>query len=198
MRRPSCTWNASPARMYSRIRSTPARYRSRVVFETPSAGFASVRRSSGGKRRRHAQLRDRPLDFGHRAIVLGAQRRVAQVVVQLRTHDDARLRPQVVDDDQRVGEHEQRVGHRHRLLRRRRKPLDQPHHVVREEADGAAPERAELPHLDRRARADRACRDRRADPPAVARRASRAAGVQSSTSPSRSRHAARGALPRKV
>ena len=89
-------------------------------------------------------------------------------------------------------EHEQRVGHRDAARRRRRQPLDEPHDVVAEEADGAAPERAELGHVHRRASRARARRGRRADRPAGRAPCQPRSGVQSSTTPSRSRHAARG------
>ena len=64
--------------------------------------------------------------------------------------DDARLRAQVVEDHERVGEDEQRVGHVRRRARggvgsRSISARD----VVAEVADGAAPELADLGHVDR-------------------------------------------------
>ena len=59
------------------------------------------------------------------------------------------LRAQIVEDDERVGEDEQRIGHVHAARRRRRQALDEARDVVAEVADRAAPELADLRRVDR-------------------------------------------------
>ena len=72
-----------------------------------------------------------------------------RVAAHARGRDDARLRAQVVEDHERVGEDEQRVGNVDAARGRRGQALDDARDVVAEIADRATPELADLGQLDR-------------------------------------------------
>jgi hypothetical protein len=108
---------------------------------------AQVERGQG---ERTPQPSDGVLDLHHRLVVLRAEGRVARVVRDRHRDHHARLGAQVVDDHDRIGEDEQRVGRSVAARWRRRQPLDVAHRIVAEEPDRAAPERAELGDVHRR------------------------------------------------
>ena len=103
-----------------------------------------ARRRRGG--RRNERLRQ-PL--GELVDLLDGRRvRRLDVAVQLRVADDADRVAHVVEDEERLGEHEYRFGQPERVLLRRRQSLEVIDRLVGEEADRAAVEAAHLRHVD--------------------------------------------------
>ena len=67
-------------------------------------------------------------------------------MADVRVGHDQQTVAQVVEDEQRVGEHEYGVGQPKVVVRRRRQPLHVTNHVVREVADGTALEAGQARH----------------------------------------------------
>ena len=87
---------------------------------------------------------DRFVDVALGSVVQTAEMGFAGALRDRHAHDHTRLRAQVVDDDERAREDEQRIRDVEALRRRVRQPLDETHDVVPEVADRATPERTEL------------------------------------------------------
>ena len=145
MRRASSTWKASPAAMYSLMRST-----SRDEL------LARRRRLALGRLRIRAQVERRQRRSASRSFAIvrstvASARRIARAASPRSCRRRAARPPRRAPATRRLSMitsasvKTNSASGAHRFSRRRRRqPLDQPHGVVAEEAHGAAPERAEL------------------------------------------------------
>ena len=137
----STTWKASPAWMYSRMRSTPASYCSRVMDEDdrPRGGPRRVARPSTWRRRRQAG-RSRgaaraawPCTSAMRSTARSYGPSTSRPVDEgVGDHRDGVL--EVVEHEDRVGEQEGHLGQAEVVGRRVRQVLEASHEVVAEVA----------------------------------------------------------------
>ena len=119
----STTWNASPARMYSWMRRTPAHTPRFVTVEAARRRRAGQRRVQRPQRRRRPrQAVDHRLD-ARAGVVVGATR-VAPPARHVDRRDDLERAAQVVEDHHRVGDDEAELGQAEVVGLRARQPLE--------------------------------------------------------------------------